>query len=161
MAAPKKQPYKPKKGGGKAPGAKAVNAISELAAAILAECSFRTAIGMDREAATDSKKRPYAMEEAARGFWLKKHMKTIPAALTDPNNNWDVDRQFVLPQAEELGKIAMSNALADPINNGTAGITVTKAHVKAASKTISTGRICTAARTGRLGSGPYCPEIPE
>jgi hypothetical protein len=112
---------------------------------------------MDRQAATDPKKRPYALEEKARVYWLSKHIKTIPAALKDKKNQWATDRQFVLPQAKELGRIAMTEAMNDPRNQSTAGITVYFENVKAASKAIATGRICVAARSGKLGSGPYCP----
>jgi hypothetical protein len=132
--------------------------ISPEASSVLAECSFFTALGLERQAATETPKRPFALDPDARSYWLKKHLKTIPAALKNPKNKWATDRQFVLPQAEQLGTIAMTNAMNDPINKGTPGIKVTKAHVKAASQTIAHGPVCVAARTGRLGSGPYCPE---
>ena len=138
--------------------AKPSNEVSKEAAKILAECSFQTALGLERAAANDPTKRSYSLDNDARDYWLTKHLRTIPNALKNPKNKWTVDRQFVLPQARDLGRIAMENALADAINSHSAGITVTKDHVKGASIAIAKGPICVAAKKGKLGSGPYCPE---
>jgi hypothetical protein len=126
--------------------------LSLLAAQVFAECAFATAQGMDEAMAADGRK--YFLNPAARDYWLRIHAISIPRALTRPGADWPRDRQGVLLMASELGRVAITYALANA--TATPFVEVTQPHVEQASKDIKDSTRCRAAAAMKAGGGPFC-----
>lgn len=117
---------------------------------VIAELAFYTGIGVGLEAAGAV----VSMDCDARDFWLKRHMKAIPKALKIDKGQWRRRRRFVVPVAVELGRCA--TRLAKKSRPKSQDIRIEEDHVVEASRIISDGDACKAAKGEVRIFGGYC-----
>lgn len=118
---------------------------------VLAELSYFVGRGVEEAAAG----KVCRLEDAARDFWVDRHIRTVAVALARAASNQQTfsdHRAVVTEQASRLGRRAVELALAAAPTAEV--IVVTKAHVEVATAQINAEATCRAARIA--GGGGYC-----
>jgi hypothetical protein len=130
--------------------------FTKKAAVVLGECALAVGRGMEREMQKDPKRRPHVLNDDARDYWVKYHLKSIPKAFANYGTgaNWPKQRAAVTLMAELLGAAAAQFATADVLNQNSTVIQVTLDHVKDASATVRGDKRCVGAK--KAGQGIYC-----